>query len=86
MQLRLTSKPVTRAAALAALLCLFLVPTMRAQQTARTDDAHIVSPTQMQQQVQTASAERQKNIGHRIGIVKEIGEDELEAVAYIRGY
>ena len=62
MQLRLTSKPVTRAAALAALLCLFLVPTMRAQQTARTDDAHIVSPTQMQQQVQTASAERQKNI------------------------
>jgi hypothetical protein len=62
MQLRLTSKPVTRGAALAALLCLFLVPALRAQQTAHADDAHIVSPTQMQQQVQTASAERQKNI------------------------
>lgn len=62
MQLRLTSISI-RGLMTAALLCLFLVPTLRAQQPARSnDDAHVVSPTQMQQQVQTASAERQKNI------------------------
>ena len=62
MQLRLTSIS-TRGLMTATLLCLFLVPTLRAQQTARSnDDAHVVSPTQMQQQVQTASAERQRNI------------------------
>lgn len=33
-----------------------------------------------------ADQERQKNIGHRIGIVKEVGDDGLEAVAYVRGY
>ena len=32
-----------------------------------------------------ADTERQKNIGHRIGIVKEVGDDGLEAVAYVRG-
>jgi len=33
-----------------------------------------------------ADVERQKNVGHRIGIVKEVGEDELEAIAYVRGF
>lgn len=64
MQLRLTSKSLLRGLTLAALLSFLAVPTMRAQQPARTadQDAHIVSPTQLQQQVQTASAVRQKNI------------------------
>lgn len=63
MQLRLTSKSVFRALSLAAALSIFLVPAIQAQQPARSaDDAHIVSPMQLQQQVQTASAERQKNI------------------------
>jgi hypothetical protein len=63
MQLRLTSKSLFRALSLAAALSIFLVPTIRAQQPARSaDDAHVVSPTQLQQQVQTTSAERQKNI------------------------
>lgn len=63
MQLRLTSKS-TCGLITAALLCLFLVPTLRAQQpvSATDQDAHIVSPLQLQQQVQTSSAERQKNI------------------------
>lgn len=62
MQLRLTSIS-TRGLMTAALLCLFLVPTLRAQQPARSaDDAHVVSPTQLQEQVQSASAERQKNV------------------------
>lgn len=63
MQLRLTSKSLFRALSLAAALSIFLVATIRAQQAARAvDDAHVVSPMQLQQQVQTASAERQKNI------------------------
>lgn len=33
-----------------------------------------------------ADVERQKNIGHRIGIVKEVDDDGLEAVAYVRGF
>ncbi len=32
-----------------------------------------------------ADVEQQKNLGHRIGIVKEVGDDGLEAVAYVRG-
>lgn len=64
MQLRLTSKSLLRGLTLAALLSFLAVPAMRAQQPARTadQDTHIVSPTQLQQQVQTASAVRQKNI------------------------
>ncbi|HKR28525.1 MAG TPA: hypothetical protein VJS11_13770 [Acidobacteriaceae bacterium] len=64
MQLRLTSKSLLRGLTLAALLSFLAVPIMRAQQPARTadQDTHIVSPTQLQQQVQTASAVRQKNI------------------------
>lgn len=62
MQMRLTSKTLLRGLTLATLLPFLVVPTLRAQQPARSDDAHVVSPTQLQQQVQTASAERQKNI------------------------
>lgn len=64
MQLRLTSKSLLRGLSLAALLSLLAIPTLRAQQPARSADldAHVVSPLQLQQQVQTASAERQKNI------------------------
>ncbi len=48
---------VTRSLALAALpLLLAFSPAMRAQ------DTHLVSPSQMQQQVQTATAARQQNI------------------------
>lgn len=68
MQLRLTSRFLTRGVSIAAALSLFLVPTMRAQQNAqqatlRADsDTHVVSSTELQQQVQAASAERQKNV------------------------
>ncbi|HLJ78491.1 MAG TPA: hypothetical protein VKT75_13800 [Acidobacteriaceae bacterium] len=67
MQLRLTSTS-TCGLMMAALLCLPLVPTLRAEQPAPqpapavAQDAHVVSPLQLQQQVQSASALRQKNI------------------------
>jgi hypothetical protein len=58
MSLRLASV-VTRGVVAAALMSLFsIAPSLRAQQS----DTHLVSPDQLQQQVQSASAERQKNI------------------------
>jgi hypothetical protein len=58
MSLRLASV-VTRGVVAAALMSLFsIASSLRAQQS----DTHLVSPDQLQQQVQSASAERQKNI------------------------
>jgi hypothetical protein len=37
-------------------------PALRAQQSASADDTHLVSPTQLQQQVESTSAERHQNI------------------------
>jgi hypothetical protein len=59
MHSRLASVVVSRGLVAAALLSLFsIAPALRAQQT----DTHLVSPGQLQQQVQSASADRQKNI------------------------
>lgn len=72
MQLRLTSRFLTRGVSIAAALPLFLVPGLHAQPralqhvqqaTLRADsDTHVVSSAELQQQAQAASAERQKNI------------------------
>jgi hypothetical protein len=62
MHLRLASVAVSRRIFAAALLSLVsIAPALRAQQPAG-DDTHLVSPAQLQQQVQSASAERRKNI------------------------
>lgn len=60
MQLRRTFSSVTRGVAAAALLSFLASPALQAQQTGQA--AHLVSPDQLQQQVQTASATRQANI------------------------
>jgi hypothetical protein len=61
MSLRLVSVVVSRTLLAAALVS--LAPAPRAQQpTSPASDTHLVSPAQMQQQVQSVSAERQKNI------------------------
>jgi len=57
MQFQRIYRLCTRSLAVAALPLLFAAsPTLRAQ------DTHLVSPTQMQQQVQNATATRQQNI------------------------
>ncbi|HTW47072.1 MAG TPA: hypothetical protein VMD92_03930 [Acidobacteriaceae bacterium] len=63
MQSRLVSAVLSRGLVAAALLSLFsLAPALLAQQPAASADTHLVSPAQLQQQVQSASADRQKNI------------------------
>lgn len=66
MQARRSFIFLTRGLALSALLSLFAYsPVLPAQQSAQNpaQDAHLVSPAQLQQQVQSASATRGKNIG-----------------------
>ncbi len=60
MQSRRTLAFVFRTLTFAALFALATTPALRAQPTAADD--HLVTPTQLQQQVQTASATRQANI------------------------
>lgn len=61
MQLRRTFSFLTRGLAAAALLSLFAsTPALRAQTASQ--DQHLVSPSQLQQQVQNSSATRQKDI------------------------
>lgn len=64
MQSRLFSAVFSRGLFAAAMFSFVtLAPALQAQQPAPAgDDTHLVSPTQLQQQVQSASAERQKNI------------------------
>lgn len=63
MQLRLTSMFLSRAFFVAALAIALLAPALRAQTSAPpNDDVHIVTPDQLQHQVQAASAARQQNI------------------------
>jgi phosphopantothenoylcysteine synthetase/decarboxylase len=63
MQLRRTFSFLACGFAAAALLSLLALPVAHAQKTAApAQDTHLVSPTQLQQQVQDASAARQKNI------------------------
>jgi hypothetical protein len=63
MLLRLASAVLSRSLVTAALLSLVsLAPALRAQQPSASPDTHLVTPAQLQQQVQSASAERQKNI------------------------
>lgn len=65
MQSRRIFTFLTRGLAAAAMLSLLALPAAHAQTTAApaADSArHLVSPTQLQQQVQTTSATRQKNI------------------------
>lgn len=63
MPLRLASVVLSRGFFAAALFSLAaLAPALRAQQTPASADSHLVSPDQLQQQVQATSAERQKNI------------------------
>jgi predicted neutral ceramidase superfamily lipid hydrolase len=64
MQSRRTFTYASRVFAAFALLSLIAVPALRAQQT--TPDAHLVSPDQLQQQVQKTSATRQANIENLI--------------------
>jgi hypothetical protein len=62
MQSRLASVVVSRGILAAALLSLLsIAPPLRAQQPAG-DDTHLISPAQLQQQVQSESAQRQQNI------------------------
>ncbi len=60
MQPRRTFAFVLRTLTAAALFALVATPALRAQPTSA--DEHLVSPTQLQQQVQTASATREANI------------------------
>jgi hypothetical protein len=63
MQLRLVSAVLSRVLVAVAFISLvFPASALRAQQPAAGGDAHLVTPAQLQQQVQSASAERQKNI------------------------
>jgi hypothetical protein len=63
MSSRLVSIVLARGWFAAALLALVsAAPTLGAQQTAPNSDAHLVSPSDLQQRVQSISAERQKNI------------------------
>lgn len=62
MQSRRTSSLILRTLTATALFALVDTPAVRAQQT--SSDDHLVSPTQLQQQVQSASATRQANIDH----------------------
>jgi hypothetical protein len=60
MHSRRTSFCLPRAFAAVALLSFLATPALWAQQTSQ--GAHLVSPDQLQQQVQTAAATRQDNI------------------------
>jgi len=60
MYFRRTFSCVTRAFAAAALLSCLASPMLQAQQASQ--NAHVVSPDQLQQQVQTSSATRQADI------------------------
>lgn len=60
MHSRRTLTFVTRTLAAVTLLCFLAPSALRAQRTA--PDAHLVSPAQLQQQAQDASARRQGNI------------------------
>lgn len=64
MKLRLFSPAFSRGLGAAAVLSLVsIAPALRAQQPASAaDGTHLVSPAQLNHQVQSASAERQKNI------------------------
>jgi hypothetical protein len=63
MQSRLVSAVFSRSLIASALFAFVsLAPALRAQQPATAGDSHLVSPAQLQQQMQTASAARQTNI------------------------
>jgi hypothetical protein len=62
MSLRLVSGVLSRSLILAALFSIMALPPALKAQQATSDDTHLVSPAQLQQQVQSASADRRKNI------------------------
>jgi hypothetical protein len=62
MSLRLVSGVLSRSLILAALFSIMALPPALEAQQGASDDTHLVSPAQLQQQVQSASANRRKNI------------------------
>jgi hypothetical protein len=75
---------LARGVATAALLPLLACPpALHAQTTTTTDDTHLVSPSDLQQQVQSASETRQKNIETVTNFLSMPGADDAMRNAHL---
>jgi glutamyl-tRNA reductase len=74
---------LARGVAVAALLPLLACPPTLHAQTTTTDDTHLVSPSDLQQQVQSASETRQKNIETVTNFLSVPGADQAMKDAHL---